>query len=228
MTRYLAMMTPWRWDAVVFDLDGTLADSAADIAEALRRAFVAAGLELRRPVSSLVDGSPLEEIFAVGAPDAAPEDFDRFVSAYRAGYAALEHRQTRLYPGVADTLESLQLLRPAPRLAVATAKRTEAAEELVRRLGIADRFAVVAGTSGSRLRHKPAPDLPLWVCAQMGVSPGRAIMVGDTVRDIEAGRAAGMTTAAVLYGLGDRDALRGARPDFVLEDMEDLLGLWSR
>jgi len=221
------MMTRWRWDAVVFDLDGTLADSAADIAEALGAAFAASGLSVVRPIAALVDGSPLEEVFAVAVPDAGPEDYDRFASAYRAHYAALEHRQTRLYPGVLDTLESLRLLRPAPRLAVATAKRTRTAEEVLHHLGIAPFFSVVSGASGSSLRHKPAPDLPLAVCAALGVSPRRALMVGDTVRDVEAGRAAGMTTAAVLYGLGDRDALLGAAPDHLLEDMEDLLALWS-
>ncbi len=211
----------------MFDLDGTLADSAADITEALGAAFASTGLHVERPLAALVDGSPLEELFAVAAPGAGPEEFDRFASAYRALYTSQEHRRTRLYPGVRDTLESLRLLRPAPRMAVATAKRTATAEDVLHRLGIASFFEVIAGASGSRLRHKPAPDLPLDVCAQLRVAPGRALMVGDTVRDIQAGRAAGMTTAAVLYGLGDRDALLGAEPDHVLEDMEDLLGLWS-
>jgi hypothetical protein len=101
---------PQPFDAILFDLDGTLADSAADISLALRRAFEDLAITSVRPVDSLVDGSPLEEIFAVAAPGADPSLFDRFVSRYRAHYQGTGHARTRLYPGVMDTLEPVSTM----------------------------------------------------------------------------------------------------------------------
>ncbi len=217
-------MSP-RYDAILFDLDGTLADSAADIGLALRRAFEDLSIRVSRPVEALVDGSPLEEIWAVAAPDADPALFDRFVTHYRAHYRATGHARTRLYPGVFDTLEALRMITPRPRLAIATSKRSEAARGLAAHTGIAGFFDVIEGSGGSSLRAKPAPDLLHHVCGALDVAPSRALMVGDTARDVLAGRAAGMRTAAVLYGLGTREALLDASPDHVLEDIEDVLSL---
>lgn len=222
------LVGPQPFDAILFDLDGTLADSAADISLALRRAFEDLAITSVRPVDSLVDGSPLEEIFAVAAPGADPSLFDRFVSRYRAHYQGGGHARTRLYPGVLDTLEALGMLRPRLRLAVATSKRAEAARGLCVHMGIAGFFDVIDGSGGSSVRHKPSPELLLRVCEALDVRPARALMVGDTARDIHAGRAAGMRTAAVLYGLGARDALMGAAPDHLFEDLEDVLSVFAR
>lgn len=216
-------MPPATFDAILFDLDGTLADSAADIGLALQGAFRDLGVSVRHPVTALVDGSPLEEIFAVAVPDGTPDQFERFVTRYRAHYHAVGHASTRLYPGVIDTLESLTLLRPRPRLAVATSKRAEAARGLCVTTGIARYFDLIDGSGGTSLRPKPAPDLLLAVARALDVSPARTLMVGDTARDVRAGKAAGMRTAAVLYGLGARDALHEERPDHLLEDIEDVL-----
>ncbi len=215
------------FDAVVFDLDGTLADSAADIGAALRRAFEDLHIRVERPIEALVDGSPLEEVFAVAAPGADAATFDRFVARYRAHYNAAGHPTTRLYPGVIETLEALTLLTPRMRLAIATSKRPEAARGLAAVTGIATYFDVIDGSGGTDRRHKPAPDLLLAVSRALDVAPSRALMVGDTARDVLAGRAAGMGTAAVLYGLGSREALKSAAPDHLLEDVEDVLTLVS-
>lgn len=213
------------FDAILFDLDGTLADSADDIADALDEAFRALGVTPAQPVSSLVDGSPLEELFAVAAPGADAALFERFVRAYRGAYAVGGHRRTRLYPGVSETLEALSALRPPVRLAIATSKRSDAARHLAAAMSIDHRFEHIEGSGASSLRPKPAPDLLHLLARRMDVPPARVLMVGDTARDIAAGRAAGMRTAAVLYGLGSRDQLLAERPDHVLEDIEDVLAL---
>ena len=95
-------------------------------------------------------------------------------------------------------------------------------------LGIAHRFEHIEGSGGTTLRAKPAPDLLLLLARRMELDPARVLMVGDTPRDIAAGRAAGMPTAAVLYGLGQREQLHAERPDHLLEDLEDLLALMVR
>ena len=220
-------MKPLRFDGVLFDLDGTLADTAADIALALEEACRDVGVTMRQPVRSLVDGSPLEEIFAVLSPGAEPAAFERFASSYRARYLANGHRLTRIFPGVIDTLEALTLLRPRPRLGVATARRAEAARGLCVDMGLARYFDTIEGSGGTAMAPKPAPDLPLTISFLWQMRPERILFVGDTVRDVLAGRAAGMQTAAVLYGLGDREAIAAAKPDHLLEDIEDLLALLS-
>lgn len=218
-------MKPLRFDGVLFDLDGTLADTAADIALALEEACRELDVPLQRPVLSLVDGSPLEEIFAVLAPGAEPAEFERFAMSYRARYTANGHRLTRIFPGVIDTLEALTMLRPRPRLGVATARRAEAARGLCVDMGLARYFDVIEGSGGTTMAPKPSPDLPLTISYLWKMRPERMILVGDTVRDVLAGRAAGMQTAAVLYGLGDRESIVAAKPDHLLEDLEDLLAL---
>jgi phosphoglycolate phosphatase len=220
-------MPSLRYDAILFDLDGTLADSAADIALALRRSLADLGVATALPIESLVDGSPLEEIFALAVPAGDAALYDRFVARYRAHYSAIDHESTRLYPGVLDTLDTLRMLSPRPKLAVATSKRADSAHHLCAAMGIARFFDLIDGSGATTLRPKPAPDLPLRVTAALDVSPSRALMVGDTARDVHAGRAAGMQTAAVLYGLGTREALRDAAPDHMLEDIEDVISLVS-
>lgn len=217
-------MSP-RFDAILFDLDGTLADSAGEIARALQRALDDLGLRPAAPVAALVDGSPLEEVFAVAAPDAPPALLVRFIERYRAHYDAAAHGLTRAYPGVVDALEALRLLSPRPRLAVATAKRSDIARGVCVALGIADHFDAIEGTGGTDIPPKPAPDLLLAIAGRWGVSPSRTLMVGDTTRDLAAGRAAGMRTAAVTWGLGGYDALKRAEPDHWLEEIEDILVL---
>lgn len=215
--------SPASFDAILFDLDGTLADSANDIALALASALRSIGLPVPSGLLAMVDGSPLDEIFAVAAPGAAPSLFTEFARAYREAYDGHGHAGTTLFPGVKDTLEALSTLRPKIPLAVATTKRGGVARDVLRTLGVEQFFDAIEGTAGTNIPHKPAPDLLLHVCGKLDVAPSRALMVGDTLRDLHAARRAGMRSAAVTFGMGASDALIHARPDFVLEEFDELL-----
>lgn len=220
-------MRPPRFSAVLFDLDGTLADSAQDITLALEFAFADVGIHTEHPIHRLVDGSPLEAIFALAAPDSTSAQFDRFALAYRARYETLGHQHTRLYPGVRETLEALSLLQPAPWLAVATAKRSATARAVCQHLGIERHFRAIEGTSGTAIPPKPAPDLVNALLRRAEAPANRCLLVGDTLRDVLAGKAAGVRTAAATWGHGRREELVRARPDHVLEDLEDLIPLFN-
>ncbi len=215
--------SPTTFDAILFDLDGTLADSARDIALGIERALTAVGLAVPSNLLTMVDGSPLDEIFAMAAPGAEPAMFPRFAQAYRSAYDAHGHANTSLFPGVRDTLEALSTLRPKVRLGVATTKRGSVARDLLRTLEAEHFFDVIEGSAGTDMPHKPAPDLLLHVCGKLDVAPGRSLMVGDTLRDIYAARRAGMRSAAVTFGMGGSDEIIAARPDFVLEEFDELL-----
>jgi phosphoglycolate phosphatase len=211
------------FDAVLFDLDGTLADSAEDIRAALELAFAELEIEVDAGLDGLVDGSPLEEVFAVAVPDGTEALLARFIDAYRRHYERSPTHRTRLYPGVRETLDTLRSMRPRLRLAVATTKRASTAQSVIHALGLGTTFELVAGSGATTLRPKPAPDLLLHVSEQLGVAPQRALMVGDTLRDVVAAQRAGMRVAAVTYGLGPVDALMDARPDYLLEEFDELL-----
>lgn len=196
-------------DAILFDLDGTLADSHADITAALGAAFDAIGVQPAEPVGSYVDGSPLEEIHDRLFPGDA-STLDEFCRVYRAAYS---DERTRLYDGIGDMLGRFSNRS----LAVATSKPTAVAERMLEALGIAHHFAAVRGSGLSAIPPKPAPDLVLHTLEVLRVPASRAVFVGDTARDIAAGLAAGVRTIAVTWGMGSRDALGVARPHHLVD-----------
>jgi pyrophosphatase PpaX len=109
---------------------------------------------------------------------------------------------------------------------VATTKKTLTAERVVAGLGLAAYFDLVLGTE-EPLRHKPAPDLLLECARLLGCAPARGLMVGDTERDVLAGRAAGMRTCGVTWGVLGADGLTPHAPDFLIDRFADLLPLIS-
>ncbi len=196
--------------AVVFDLDGTLIDSLTDIVESFREACVTVGLSDPgdAAVRALV-GRPLGEMLAPFDPTG--ERVESAVAAYRRIYPARFTQATRPFPGVLDALEGLRT--DGWRLAVATTKRSDMARKLTSALGLDAYVDHVQGTDG--FPHKPAPDV---IHAALGaVGADGAWMVGDTVADLQAGRAAGLKTYGVTWGTHDRDRLAGEAPD-ALED----------
>lgn len=203
---------------VVFDLDGTLVDSLPDIVASFRRAFVARGLGAppEDAVRALV-GRPLEEM-AEAFVDGASE-VDAVCDAYREIYPRHFTDATRPFPGVLDVLETLRARGFVT--AVATTKRTEMARRLVAAVGLEGSLDHVQGTDG--IPHKPAPDVIF--AALRAVRAEGTWMVGDTVTDLQAGRAAGLRTYGVTWGTHDRARLEAERPDVVSDDLADLLRL---
>lgn len=186
--------------AVVFDLDGTLIDSASELRTALNRALGALG---RRPLSHrevtamIGDGIVrLTEraLAATGAP-LADQALDRAVGSVRDAYA--EMPPSALYGGARETLADLADRGLA--LALCTNKPIDATRQILDQLGLAELFQAVAG-GDSYPTKKPDPMPIRGLLAQLGVAPTRAVMVGDSSNDIHAGRAAGLTTVAVTYG----------------------------
>jgi phosphoglycolate phosphatase len=201
--------------AIVFDLDGTLVDSLPDIIGAFRDAFVEVGMtapeagEVREHV-----GLPLEQMYASFAPAAqvAP-----LAAAYRRLYPERFTRSSRPFPGVVAALAALR--ERGFRLGVATTKRTDMAVRLVAAMGLEAALDHVQGTDG--FPHKPAPDVIERALSALGADG--VWMVGDTVHDIEAGRAAGLATYAVTWGTHDVERLRAARPDRLEDTLVGLL-----
>ncbi len=203
--------------AAIFDLDGTLVDSTEDIVSCFVEVLDADGHAPpdAEAVRRLV-GRPLSEMFAAFAP---PERVPDLVAAYRTVYWERCIDRTRPYPGAIALLDRLRCAGWA--LAVATNKQDDIAWRVVAGLGL-DRWILwVQGTGGMPM--KPAPDVVEQALLRVEVPPTSASwMVGDTVDDVVAGRAAGVSTAAVTTGAGFPEALAASRPDALVDDLTDL------
>ncbi|MGQ9366426.1 phosphoglycolate phosphatase [Azospirillum sp. ST 5-10] len=221
-------MTEARFAAVVFDLDGTLVDSAADLRDAVNRLL--AGLD--RPPLDLAtvrrfigDGAARLVERALAATGGVPGDLAPHVERFLAIYEADPAARTRLYPGVADTLAALAAL--GVRLAVCTNKPLAATRRLLADLGIAPRFAAVVGGDSYPTR-KPSPEPLLGVLGMLGVAPGEAAFVGDNEHDVATARAAGMARVYLMaYGYA-RVPLETLPHDGVLGDFAEVLGAVRR
>jgi phosphoglycolate phosphatase len=122
-----------------------------------------------------------------------------------------------LYPGIEELLDALSSVP----LAIATTKMTFMAGEVLRRLGIENRFAAIKGCDD--IPHKPDPAVVHLALEAMGCSPHGGWMVGDTVLDVEAGQRAGLSTCAVTWGFGDVEALQGSGADLIAHEPWDLM-----
>jgi pyrophosphatase PpaX len=138
---------------------------------------------------------------------------------YRAYQKETHDTMVTPVPGAREALERLRSAGMS--LGVVTSKSLPVALEGLNLFDLASFFATLV-TYEDTTRHKPNPD-PLFVAAErMGLEPGEMIYVGDAVVDVQAGKAAGMRTAAVIWGAGQVDALRAAQPDFMVDTMQEL------
>ncbi len=190
--------------AVFFDLDGTLADTARDLAEALnavRREEGEAPLpfETIRPVVSLGGRALINLAFRVDVGDAGFEHLRaRFLDIYRDNLA----NHTRLFPGMVEVLADIE--ERGLRWGIVTNKVSWLTEPLLARLGLLSRAAcVVSGDTAPN--RKPHPDPLLLACERAGVAPAASVYVGDSRNDVRAGREAGMRTVIALFGYIPRD-----------------------
>ncbi|MEO5657213.1 MAG: HAD-IA family hydrolase [Nitrospiria bacterium] len=213
---------PIEIDLLIFDLDGTLADTKEDIATAVNLTLSDYGLPPHPPqqIYTFV-GDGVRALLARAFESRGADVFADALAVFRGHY--LDHLvdATRLYPGVETVLDHF-----APKKkAIVTNKPIEYTLKLMDGLKARERFDVILGAN-STPHLKPHPGMIHQVLSDLGVSPGRAIMVGDNVNDILAARGAGVRSVAVGYGLGDPAVLRAAHPDFFCERIEELMTLF--
>jgi phosphoglycolate phosphatase len=201
---------------VVFDLDGTLIDSQGDLADAAN-ALIAERGGRPLPVATIAEmvgeGAALLVKRALSAAGLPPSDggaLERFLDLYD---ERLLHT-TRLYDGMADTIEEVSARAP---LAVLTNKPLRATERILAGLEIAAKFHWVVGGDGP-FRRKPDPEALRHLMAQAGTSPDRSVMVGDSAIDLATARAAGTRVCLARYGFGFRLTLADLRGDELLAD----------
>ncbi|MFC1748579.1 HAD family hydrolase [Pseudomonadota bacterium] len=199
-------MTRKKIRTVLFDLDGTLADTAPDLAFALNSVLEELG---RRPLSydvirPIVSHGSNALIYLAFELDPGDEGFDPIRDRLLEIYSSNIARETSLFPGMDTVLETLE--SHGINWGVVTNKPGYLTDPLMKALGLYDRAScVVSGDTTSKC--KPHPEPMHYAALMVGSEPAQCLYIGDAKRDIEAGRNAGMPTLAALFGyIGDHDS----------------------
>jgi HAD superfamily hydrolase (TIGR01509 family) len=198
----------------LFDVDGTLVDSACDICGAIQEVLCANSRNdvtdafLRRYI-----GRHLIDLFQDLGFRA--EHIDEMIVNYRRIYLARGHTMTKPYAGVVEMVAALP-----GRKSTATTKGTPTTRAVLEQFGLLSYFDHVQGTDG--FPAKPEPDVIFASLEVFGAKPGECLFVGDSAADMEAGKRAGVKTCAVLWGYGQRDELLKWSPDYVIERPQEL------
>jgi pyrophosphatase PpaX len=210
-------MTPPPWRAVVFDLDGTLADTIALIIASYDHAVQSVlRTALDREVARGWIGEPMPVTFGRLDPARAVELTNSYLEFNRANIAAM----IRPYEGVEELLAALA--EAGLRVGVVTSKRQESAQLTRDLLELPVPLTVVLEDTD---RHKPEPEPLLLALERLGVPAADAVYVGDAVVDVLAALAAGMDVIAVTWGAGEPAALRAAGPTAVVGSVAELASL---
>jgi pyrophosphatase PpaX len=210
--------------AVLFDLDGTLIDSIALLLGSLRHAFE--GFPGRAPTDEewiAGIGTPLARQLAPFA--ATVEELEHLTTKYRSFQREHHDRLTTLYPGALDTV--LALHTAGHPMGIVTSKSNAMMDRTLAFTGLAPYMATTIGCDSCE-RHKPDP-LPVQLAlTELGYSPQYAVFVGDSPHDMNAGKAAGVTTIAALWGPFTQDQLAPTTPTHYLESITQLPDLIQR
>lgn len=225
MVAPVAVRFPIAVKMVMIDLDGTLVDTAPDIADSANHMLADLGLPVREPaliatwigngVSRLVKRALTGEMHA----EPEPKLYQHGLELFRSHYARLLTAKSRPYPGAVAGIERLSAL--GFELACITNKIAAFTNPLLERLALKKHFKLVL--SGDTLSAcKPDPLPLLHACRHFDITPDHGVLVGDSANDVQAARAAGMPVICVSYGYNHGQDVRGLNPDAVIDSLEDL------
>jgi phosphoglycolate phosphatase len=207
-------------DLVIFDLDGTLVDTAPDIAGALGAALATVGVAAPplALVKEMVGDGARELIRRALAHAGAAGDVDGLFAALLAHYRAHVSDRSTIYPGVAEALAALRAERVA--VAVVTNKPGDIARRLLQDLALAHQFVGIVG-DGDGFSRKPDPAAALSLISARSTRPARTAVVGDGLPDVRMARAAGARAIAAGWGYVAPDRLAAEAPDAVARTPEE-------
>jgi phosphoglycolate phosphatase len=199
----------------LFDVDGTLMDSARDICGAVDQVLRARGrVDVEDAFLRRYIGRHLFDLFLdLGYGE---EELEPMLAEYRQIYLGRAHGATSVIPGVPEMLAGL-----GGRKSTATTKGSVTTRAVLEKFGLAQFFDHVQGTDG--FPAKPEPDVVLKSVEIFGVAPEECLLVGDAPADMEAGRRAGVKICAVRYGYGDVEEMARFAPDYWIDDPRDLV-----
>lgn len=205
-----------RFAVYLFDVDGTLLESAPDIVGAVQQVLEAHGAHnLSFGYLASFIGKHLFDLFDEVFPDSSDAYREQLLKEYRETYWAREHASTKPYPGVIEGLAAL-----GGRKATATTKSTQTTRNVLTKFGLIDFFEHIQGTDG--FPAKPKPDVIWRALEGLNAKAEDCLFIGDSSSDMAAGRAAGVQLCAVDYGYGNHEEMREFKPDFWISDLREL------
>ena len=218
-----------RFESVTFDLDGTLLDTIADLAEASRRMLEEIGAPPRSPaeVHSFVGKGMAVLVERCLTHEQAPgaEQLQAAIESFKRHYAAVNGQFTQIYPGVVDGLQAWKA--SGLKMGVVTNKPGMFTEVLLERMGLNDYFDLVV--SGDTTAHKkPHPEPILHACRIFGVRPDRNLHIGDSLNDVHAARAAGSLAYCVPYGYNEGRPVSAVDCDALVDNLHAALQVAKR
>ncbi len=211
--------------AVIFDLDGTLADTLGTIAEVVNFALT----QLELPTHELdafrtMVGDGIVKLCERALPEGRQDLWEPLIAAVRTRYATHATDQAALYPGIREVL--VELRKRGARLGVLSNKPHPLTVQTVEDLQIAERFDCVLGHK-EEFSPKPDPAGARWMVEQLGVARESILYVGDTCTDMETARAAGLTPVGVAWGFRPREELVESGAEHVIESAAEILALYD-
>ena len=207
-------------ELVMFDLDGTLADTGRDLADAVNH--TRAHFDLEPLPEALVHthvGRGVEHLLRHSLPEDSADHFAEVMRVFLARYEGHLLDKTILYPGVHEILDYFR----GKRRVVVSNKMHRLTVAVLRGLGVEKQFDAILG-GDSAAEKKPHPALIHDALDRFGILPTDAVIVGDGDTDVEAGRRAGVITCGVTYGLGNKEGLIAAQPDVLIDALAELSG----
>jgi len=207
-----------RYSLIVFDWDGTLLDSAAEIVECIQQASREMGLPVPDAERARhVIGLGLHDSLRIAVPDLPVESYGEFAALYRKNFLAREESM-RLFTGVRELLAALRQREHL--LAVATGKSRRGLDRALEASALGTHFA--ASRCGDETHPKPHPAMLLELMEQLAVDPARVLMIGDTSHDLEMARNAGVDALGVTYGAHPASALQALAPRACVASVKEL------
>lgn len=216
---YVTRMPPVQ--TILFDLDGTLIDSVRLILDSYHHTLAAHGLPPRADADWLRGvGTPLTVQLAEWGTD--PDALRAMIATYREYNLAHHDRMVTVYPGVPAAVEAIRAA--GVRTGLVTSKNRQGALRGLTLVKLERQMDVLV-CADEVTNPKPHPEPVEKALALLGADPGGTVYVGDSIHDMVSGRAAGVRTAAALWGPFARSHLEETRPDYWLDTPADLLGL---
>ncbi len=198
---------------VIFDLDGTLIDSAEDIIDSLEQAFSMCQVPLKQRLSRSFIGPPIREIINKVSPELSSKEVAQLISTFRDIYDNSTYPKTHPYVGARELLDDLKLQQIA--MFIVTNKPRIPTELLLDKLNLQSYFKDIVCIGDQQFTTKI--EMVTWLLNQYPLEPPMTMMVGDTLQDVLAGIPSRLVTVAYLGGYGNRNELAASQAQFKLE-----------
>lgn len=215
-------MSHKHYQLVIFDFDGTIADTKEGIAETLNQSLINFGYLPVAPerIYGLI-GLSLGTIFErILGREISKEHVESLVEYYREIYDSVAPTKTKLFDGIQEVLDYFEKTQTL--IAIATSKGLRGVTRMLDTLRIRDQFACII-TDHSVAKKKPHPDVLRCILNELDIASKDAMIVGDTVYDVKMGKNAGVDTCAVTYGVHGHEELSRELPTYLIDSPRELL-----